>query len=97
MNDIKSPQWNRLIVWGLVTILSGFFLWVIWFNLDEYRLRLFLWYREYKFLVWIIGIGVTIGGLYLLGTTGCPHCRERIPKGANVCSHCGRDLLEKQS
>jgi predicted amidophosphoribosyltransferase len=22
----------------------------------------------------------------------CPHCRARVPRGASVCSKCGRDL-----
>lgn len=28
----------------------------------------------------------------LFSGTGCPHCRLPVPKGAEVCGHCGREL-----
>jgi hypothetical protein len=28
----------------------------------------------------------------LFSDTGCPHCRFPVPKGAEICGHCGREL-----
>ena len=41
-------------------------------------------------------LGAILGGIR--GMVGpaprCPHCRQRVNRGATVCHHCGRELTE---
>lgn len=95
MSSKSSPIWQRLVVYALITALATFLFWALYFNRVAYSWRFQSWYEHYKLLIWAVGAGVLIGAVYLLGTSTCPHCKERISKEAGVCSHCGRNVPSK--